>query len=387
MCSRCLTPNRFFFHRLHVRACRPIGIVVMLVCVASFLLASFADPGMVKPGERKAAAAKRGGKPAKRGKAKGSKGLEASAAGAPTSGKHPKKTDKSDPDDIADCEAVPADPSFCTLPFDGALYEGPAVCRTCGVVKPPRSKHCNMMGGCVARFDHYCVWLNAAVGERTYRWFLLYLISHTVVLLYGAVACASIFLSEIEEHRMLERTFVNTRTGEEIPASYGIIFQFLMSSNPELMMIQVLCAVMSVVLVGFTGYHIMLTATNMTTNETFKYSALPNKVRHRARVRQYVERRREAAGLPPTRRTAEQDRAEELAAAAPPVNPFDRGMLANFAEVIWPLSLRSAEEWPRIEYGQPPALDAETLAAQGADAKDIDELVVQELRQRAAARK
>ncbi len=358
----------------------------MLVCLVSFLLASFADPGMVKPGERKAGAAKRGGKRPKGAKTKGGlRAAEATSKRAAKPGPHPKKADDTGPDDVAECEALPADPSFCTLPFDGALYEGPAMCRTCGVVKPPRSKHCNMMGGCVARFDHYCVWLNAAVGERTYRWFLLYLISHTVVLLYGAVACASIFLSEIHEHRMLERTFVNTRTGEEIPASYGIIFQFLMSNNPELMMIQVLCAVMGVVLVGFTGYHIVLAATNVTTNETFKYSALPNKARHRARVRQYIERRREAAGLPPTRRTAEQDRAEALAVSDPPINPFDRGVLANLAEVIWPLSLRSEDEWPRVDYGPPPALDAETLAAQGGDARDIDRLVEQELRQRSVA--
>lgn len=64
---------------------------------------------------------------------------------------------------------------FDNYAYDDVLYND-IECSTCKIPKLARSKHCRVMDMCVSRFDHYCIWLNRAIGERNYRWFLSYLI-------------------------------------------------------------------------------------------------------------------------------------------------------------------------------------------------------------------
>jgi hypothetical protein len=50
----------------------------------------------------------------------------------------------------------------------------------------------------VARFDHFCGWLNNAVGEQNYKWFLLFLAVHCFMLSY-----ATYILGAILGHQVL----------------------------------------------------------------------------------------------------------------------------------------------------------------------------------------
>lgn len=65
-----------------------------------------------------------------------------------------------------------------SLALNGAAPDSSLYCRTTLLRKPVRSKFCSSSGFVVARFDHYCVWLNTAVGYGNHRVFMLFLLSH-----------------------------------------------------------------------------------------------------------------------------------------------------------------------------------------------------------------
>ena len=48
------------------------------------------------------------------------------------------------------------------------------VCKTCGVVRPPRSSHDSKTDRCVLKFDHFCIFLGTTVGSSNYLWFLCF---------------------------------------------------------------------------------------------------------------------------------------------------------------------------------------------------------------------
>eukprot|EP01127_Copromyxa_protea_P016519 TRINITY_DN4921_c0_g1_i2.p1 TRINITY_DN4921_c0_g1~~TRINITY_DN4921_c0_g1_i2.p1 ORF type:complete len:551 (+),score=75.53 TRINITY_DN4921_c0_g1_i2:37-1689(+) len=48
-------------------------------------------------------------------------------------------------------------------------------CASCLIMKPIRSKHSPALGRCIARMDHYCLWINNVVGVNNHRVFVLWL--------------------------------------------------------------------------------------------------------------------------------------------------------------------------------------------------------------------
>ena len=48
------------------------------------------------------------------------------------------------------------------------------VCRTCHIVKPPRSFHCSSCKACIEVHDHHCPWVGTCVGKRNHKWFLMF---------------------------------------------------------------------------------------------------------------------------------------------------------------------------------------------------------------------
>jgi len=188
---------------------------------------------------------------------------------------------------------------------------------------------------------------------RNYRWFLAYLISNSVLMLYGAVAALSIFAAEIVDQRLFEATFVNNSTGQRIPASWGILFQYFMMKHNMLAMVTFIAAVMGLVITGFSGYHLLLAATNTTTNETFKWKEV--NYLHREAVKE-----RKANVLERAAEMVAADQAPDLPAAKaaidsrlPPVqevpdNPYSLGLASNYGEIVFPPSL----------YGRPAAWHA-----------------------------
>ena len=212
---------------------------------------------------------------------------------------------------------------FSRVPYDKVLYE-PRFCRTCQVPRPARSKHCVICNKCVARFDHHCPWLNSCVGERNYRWFMLFLLYHSMLCFYSSYIHARIIEHlALDVHRLDQAHYYDvTGTPQAVTVLQGV--QYLFVHHNMTMAIGIFCLVIGFALWGFWAYHMYLIWCGTTTNETFKWGDLKDELRHRMQRKQ-IER-----GEKVTKRV-------EV-----PANIYNQGLLTNLAEVLVPLSSRRA---------------------------------------------
>jgi len=52
------------------------------------------------------------------------------------------------------------------------------------IVKPARSRHCDVCGSCIMVYDHHCPWINNCVGARNYCYFYLFIVFMELDLLF-----------------------------------------------------------------------------------------------------------------------------------------------------------------------------------------------------------
>eukprot|EP00325_Prymnesiales_sp_UTEX-LB-985_P030866 CAMPEP_0174732154 /NCGR_PEP_ID=MMETSP1094-20130205/58873_1 /TAXON_ID=156173 /ORGANISM="Chrysochromulina brevifilum, Strain UTEX LB 985" /LENGTH=227 /DNA_ID=CAMNT_0015934631 /DNA_START=79 /DNA_END=762 /DNA_ORIENTATION=- len=175
---------------------------------------------------------------------------------------------------------------------------------------------------CVARFDHHCPWLNSCVGERNYRWFLLFLIYHSGLCFYATYIHGRILqYLAVDVHRLPEAFFYD-EAGKAQPVSMMQSFQYLFLHHNVTMAVCLFCTVIAFALFGFWAYHIWLVRCGTTTNETFKWGDLEDELRHQ------MNKKQKAKGEKLTKKV-------NL-----PKNEYNRGFLTNLGEVLVPLSSR-----------------------------------------------
>ena len=173
---------------------------------------------------------------------------------------------------------------------------------------------------------------------------------------YGTIMLSMLFYGEILEKQLLEVTFFNRYTGEELKADKWILFQFMFHRHLYEMGAWLLMGVMSIALTIFLGYHIWLTSRGLTTNESYKWAQV--KRWHRREVKRYQQAIKDSKVVPkedPSRPVVSDgdvnctkgpgQETEEFGDAVynpgpPPVNIYDRGLVENWKEVLFPLSLR-----------------------------------------------
>ncbi|KAF7022405.1 hypothetical protein CFC21_035169 [Triticum aestivum] len=159
-------------------------------------------------------------------------------------------------------------------------------CDTCLLYRPPRTSHCSICNNCVQKFDHHCPWVGQCIGLRNYRFFFLFISTSTLLCFY---VFALSWLNIAAEREEYGGSLLKSMGGEVLSVVL-IVFTFV-----------------SVWFVGgLTVFHLYLMSTNQTTYENFRYRY---------------------------------DKKE---------NPYNRGALANIAEVFFtrmPPSLNRFRSW------------------------------------------
>jgi len=134
---------------------------------------------------------------------------------------------------------------------EGSLSDAtsmPALCHTCRIVKPLRSKHCTTLKRCVSMFDHYCPYIGNTIGGANYVEF-----------------CAFIFCGLVN-----------------VGQSVGAAVQYLLVVNAKAPFIWMYLLDYSMVLlmaILMNQYHLSLILRNLTTNEDMnkhRYTYLRN---------------------------------------------------------------------------------------------------------------
>jgi palmitoyltransferase len=214
--------------------------------------------------------------------------------------------------------------------YDNFMYAENTLCPTLNIRKLARSKFDRYSGKQVPRFDHFCGWLNQSIGEENYRFFLLFLLVHTLMCIYGSWMTVMILACEVDETTIIPW--------------HRVVLAFF-AVDYYLTTVLVLMLIMSVTLVSFTGFHLKNVANGMTTNEFYKWKVVDQ--RHEVATAAYNHHQRhhpyQVSSSSPRKdeETAAAHNNGHTAAAAPgpvPRNIYNLGVVGNFMEVLFPRS-------------------------------------------------
>uniref|UniRef100_A0A8D0H6C7 Palmitoyltransferase n=1 Tax=Sphenodon punctatus TaxID=8508 RepID=A0A8D0H6C7_SPHPU len=153
--------------------------------------------------------------------------------------------------------------------YDGVMFEKGAICPTCNVRKPARSKHCGLCERCVHRFDHHCVWINNCVGAFNARYFCLYLFTLTVMAATVAVVTAAFLIHVVLVSGMMLGSYIDAQ-GQERAVEILFLTQHLFLTFPRIIFMLGFVVVLSLVLGAYFCFTLYLALTNQTSNEWYK---------------------------------------------------------------------------------------------------------------------
>ncbi|KAK2830059.1 hypothetical protein Q5P01_017990 [Channa striata] len=133
-------------------------------------------------------------------------------------------------------------------------------CFTCKMFRPPRTSHCSLCDNCVERFDHHCPWVGNCVGKRNYRFFYTFIVSLSFLtaFIFGCVTTHLALRAQGGKGLVFAL--------QESPGRYPLL------TNPFTAVELVICFFSVWSILGLSGFHTYLVASNLTTNEDIKGS-------------------------------------------------------------------------------------------------------------------
>ncbi|MCJ8728120.1 hypothetical protein PDJAM_G00000610 [Pangasius djambal] len=166
-------------------------------------------------------------------------------------------------------------------------------CFTCKMFRPPRTSHCSLCDNCVERFDHHCPWVGNCVGKRNYRFFYTFIVSLSFLtsFIFGCV------ITHLTLRSQGGKGFVQAL--QESPARYPFCLSAsfrrmcdshtirdaavicvgsecrttVLNLNGSGNVVELVVCFFSIwSILGLSGFHTYLVASNLTTNEDIKGS-------------------------------------------------------------------------------------------------------------------
>jgi len=137
-------------------------------------------------------------------------------------------------------------------------------CGTCSIMRPLRSSHCLDCNNCVEKCDHHCPWVGNCVGKRNYKYFYLFVLSFTFLLLYIEIFCIAHIWKYLHD-KISENNEKPLSKRREHIAAFSLC-DLIMSLY--LIIYGIVCLSFTLAL---AYYHTLLIFTNTTTKEVLKF--------------------------------------------------------------------------------------------------------------------
>jgi len=149
------------------------------------------------------------------------------------------------------------------------------VCPECVIVRPPRSKHCEVCNACISVYDHHCPWIDNCVGSKNHGYFLAFTFWVLLTVVYLAIFAGTIFLTTNKEFKPNYKYFPKLIPDEKI----------LLILKDITCWLNILITILFLApLIGLNYVQIGNVVTGKTTSERYGYNASLNQTMNQSQM-------------------------------------------------------------------------------------------------------